>query len=411
MVDQYSISLAVIGGLVLLIGLFSAAIRAGRVPASESLIALMAGVILGPEVTGALDVHRWGDPAKILERVAEVTLAIGLMALALHIPKENLFRRIGTVSILLGLLMPLMWLTSGLLTYVSTGLPFLIALLAGACMAPTDPVVSSSVIQGAAAERDLPDALRTTLAEEAGFNDGLAYPLVFLPMLLLTKSTPHALQEWLVHVILWQVVVAVAVGAAVGYSAGRLLEGALKLHSIEKTSALAYTLSLSVVTLGVSRLIGTDGLLAVFVAGIAFDLAVKKRERLEEEGIQEAMSRFLTLPVFAMFGLVLPWKEWGALGWGAVALVAGVLLLRRLPWILLLHPILKSVRGFRPALFLGWFGPLGVAPMYYGLVAMRHTGRYSVWVVVSLVVAASVVAHGLTAAPLTRLYGRVTHRE
>ncbi len=87
------------------------------------------------------------------------------------------------------------------------------------------------------------------------------------------------------------------------------------------------------------------------------------------------------------------------LGWRAPLLVVSILLLRRLPIVLLLHPLLGRVRGIREALFLGWFGPIGVAALVYGIFALSRTGHEHVWTITSLLIAASVVAHGLTATP------------
>lgn len=104
-----------------------------------------------------------------------------------------------------------------------------------------------------------------------------------------------------------------------------------------------------------AKLIGTDGILAVFVAG--------------------------------------------------VALVVAVLLFRRLPTLLVLNPLLDRVRGTRDALFLEWFGPIGVAALYYANLARRETGAEAAWVVSSLIVCVSVLAHGVTPTPFTKLYG------
>lgn len=402
---DYTGSLVIIGTLVLVLGLFSGFLRA-RVPLSEPLVALGAGVMFGPYVTGLLDVARWGEVHKILERAAEVTLAIALMGVALRIPKKDIFRRIRTVAVLLLLMMPVMALASGLLVLAFAGLPLLVSLLAGACLAPTDPVVSSTVVVGKPAEDSLPDHLKSSLSEESGFNDGLAYPLVFLPILLLQHPPGAALWQWAWEIVLWKVGFACVLGAIIGVGAGKLFEFALKQEVIEKTSVLGYTLALSIASLGIARLSGTDGLLAVFVTGIAFDLSVKESEQTEEEGMQEAMERFFTIPIFVLFGVVLPLKDWLGLGLAGVGLALGVLLLRRLPWMLLLRPLLRDVRSRKDALFLGWFGPLGVAPIYYGSLVLSRTEHYAVWPVVSLVVTASVLAHGVTSLPFTRWYAR-----
>src|SRR5918997_5939828 len=138
----------------------------------------------------------------------------------------------------------------------------------GAVVTPTDPVGSSTIVTGDLAEKNLPDRVRYSLSAESGANDGLAYPFVFLPILLLSRPPEEALSHWLTHTLLWEVGVAVVFGVLIGYGAGRLLEWAHGKGSMEQTSFLAYTLALSLVVLGGAKLLGSDGILAVFVAGV-----------------------------------------------------------------------------------------------------------------------------------------------
>ena len=390
--------------MVLVIGLLSGAIR--RSILSEPLVALLAGILLGPAVLGLLDPAEWGRQETILEQAARLTLAISLMGVALRLPKREPLRGWRSLAVLLALVMPLMWLVSGLLVYLILGVPFLVALLVGAVVTPTDPVVSSTIVTGELAEENLPDRLRYTLSGESGANDGLAYPFVLLPILLLSRPPGEALSHWLTHTLLWEVGAAVVFGALVGYGAGRLLEWAQGEGTIERTSFLAYTIALSLAVLGSAKLLGTDGVLAVFVAGLAFDAAVSESDRAEEERVQEAVNRFFILPVFVLLGLAIPWEEWIELGWAGLLLVLAVLLLRRPPAVLALKPLLGRVGGTRDALFLGWFGPIGVAALFYANLAVREAGVEEAWVVGSLVICASILAHGLSATPLTRLYGR-----
>jgi len=402
-VASLNISLLVVGGLVLLLGLLSGLAR--RIPLSEPLVALVVGALLGPTVLGWLDVASWGNQEVILEQAARLTLAIGLMGVALRLPKGYVRRQWRPLAVLLGLVMPLMWLASGLLAYALLGVPFWVAMLIGAVVTPTDPVVSTTIVTGAVAERNLPDRLKRIISAESGANDGLAYPLVFLPLLLLERPPGEALLHWLTRTMLWEVGGAVLLAVLVGYGAGRLLQWAEAEHTIEETSLIAYSLSLSLAVLGGAKLLGTNGILAVFVAGIAFDAATGS-EQEEEHQIQEAVNRFFILPIFVLLGLMLPWREWLELGWRGVLLVGAVMLLRRLPAVLALNPLLRVTRGRGDALFLGWFGPIGVAALYYATLAQGRTGLDVVWVVGSLVVCTSVLVHGVSAAPLTELYGR-----
>lgn len=107
------------------------------------------------------------------------------------------------------------------------------------------------------------------------------------------------------------------------------------------------------------------------------------------------------LPVFALLGLMLPWREWAALGWKGTLPALSVLLLR---------PLLSPLHRVRDALLIGWFGPIGVGSLFYATLARRETGGELPWTVGSLLVVASVVAHGLSATPLTRAQERAAAR-
>lgn len=107
-----------------------------------------------------------------------------------------------------------------------------------------------------------------------------------------------------------------------------------------------------------------------------------------------------------LFGLMIPVSEWWSLGWSGLGLAIAVLLLRRLPVIFLLRPMIPDWKPLPIAGLAGWFGPIGIAAVYYGAFIQRETGSEMAWIVGSLLVAASLIAHGMTAAPLGRLYGR-----
>ncbi|CAN5245444.1 sodium:proton antiporter [soil metagenome] len=404
-----NVALLTIGGLVLLVGLFSSPIK--RSLLSAPIVALLLGVLLGPAVFGMLDPAEWGSQETILEQAARLTIAISLMGIALRLPSGYPFSRWRPLAVMLGPVMVLMWLVSGMLVYLILGLPFWVAMLVGAVITPTDPVISSTIVQGDMAEDNLPGRVRHLLSGESGANDGLAYPLVFLSLLMIERPPADALTHWLTHVVLWEVGAAVALGAVMGYAAGCLLGRAEDKGNIEQPSYLAYTLALSLAVLGGTKLLGTDGLLAVFAAGIALNVAVDTEDDTQEERMQEAVNRFFVLPVFVLLGLALPWQQWLELGWAGLLLVAAVLLLRRLPAVLAVTPIVPQARGLRDALFLGWFGPIGVAALFYASLSLREIGAEEVWVVGSLAICASILVHGVSAAPLTRLYGRTAKDE
>ena len=152
-----------------------------------------------------LDLAELGDQTAILEQAALVTLGVALVGVALRLPVGYASRQWRLLIVLLGVVMPLMWLGSGLLAYLILGLPLWVAALVGAIVTPTDPVVASSIVAGGVAERNLPAKLRNAISAESGFNDGLALPFVVLPVLVLTEPPGEVLSHWLTHTILLEI--------------------------------------------------------------------------------------------------------------------------------------------------------------------------------------------------------------
>jgi NhaP-type Na+/H+ or K+/H+ antiporter len=180
----------------------------------------------------------------------------------------------------------------------------------------------------------------------------------------------------------------------------------LKGKRASEWSFFAYTIALALLVLGAARSMGIDAILAVFVAGVAYRMVKVKEKQQEEQKSQEAISKFFVFPFFALFGALAPWEEWWELGWKGVAVAALILLLRRLPWMLLLSPLVPELKASKDVWFVGWFGPIGVSTVLYAALAFQKTGHSEGWVVGSLVIFASLLAHGLSSTPLSRRYGR-----
>ena len=401
-----NIALALIGGLTLLLSLTAGLFKSKVYLLSEPMVATFLGILIGPLVWDVLALERWADPQALLEQVARLTVALAVMGAALRLPRKYFQQHARSMAVLLGPGMLLMWIVSGLLIYWLLAWPFWVAMLAGAVVTPTDPVISGALVTGETAKKDIPARLRHSLSAESGANDGGAYPFVFLSILMLQHPPGEALAEWLTRTLLWEVLAAVAAGFAVGYAAGRVQRWSESRDYMEETSLLTLTVALTGVVLGATKLMGTDGILAVFAAGLAFNHVVGRQEEAEMANLQEAGTRLFTFPVFVFFGMALPWADWVELGWTGVAVAALILLLRRLPMTFALQPLLRPLQKMADALLYGWFGPIGIAALFYATLSVRETGEERVWVVGSLVIFSSILAHGMTATPFTKLYGR-----
>lgn len=393
----------VLGGMTLALALLSKWLE--RSPFPPSLVALALGVLLGPHVADVIDLREIGSRGPILEGTARLTLAVGLMGVALRIPAGYARRHWREMSVLIGLGMVLMWATSWLLMYWILGVPPWMAALLGALVTPTDPIAATPIVTGGVAERNVPERIRHAISFESGANDGLGYLFVFLAFLMLSRPQDAAIRHWWTQTLLVDVGVATAFGVALGYASGKLLLAAQRRGSISEQWRLIYTVALGLLAVGAGRLIGSDEVLVVFAAAMMFRAVVTREERAEEEHGQEAVNRFFSVPMFFVVGTAIPWEGWARLGTSGVALAIAILLLRRVPALLVMRPLLRDVR-LADALFMGWFGPIAVAAVYYAALMESRLQAPLIWDVTSLVVVASVVVHGLTGAPLSKRYGR-----
>jgi NhaP-type Na+/H+ or K+/H+ antiporter len=389
-----------IGVLGVLVAALSARIR--TMPISEPLLGLAAGMVLGPAILGALTLAPLPQEHTLLHEASRVLLAVSVMGVALRYPLDDVRRRTRPVLLLLLVVMPGMALVTSSLGWLVLGLPVGAALLLGTALAPTDPVLASSVVTGEPAERDLPARDREILSLESGANDGLALPLV---VAALAVAGPMSGADAVLESV-WQVLGAVVLGVGAGWLGGRALRSGEEHGAADSGPVLFFTIVLALAVLGIAGVMRVDGILAVFVGGLAFNAVSSGRERRTEVPIDEAVNRFAVLPVFVLVGATVPWADWADLGWRGPVLAAGVLLLRRLPFLLLLR---RPIGLGRPdAAYLGWFGPVGVSALFYLTLEADRIGVHAdVLAAGSMVLVASTVAHGVTASPGRVLYRRV----
>lgn len=407
--EQFQLSLLVIGAIVAVLGVLHDPLR--RSPLSAPMLALALGVLLGPRVSGLLSGPGWPNWSGILEQACRLTLAISLMEVGLRVPADYMRRWWRSAVVALTLLMVLMWAVSSALAWLLVGGGWVLAMLIGAAITPTDPVLASTIVSGDLAERNISARLRNTVSYESGGNDGLAYLLATLPVSLMDRPTAAALRHWAAWTLLWEVGGAIVVGAATGYAAAVALEWAKRRGIVRSTSHMAYAAAVALGVLGISSLIHNDAVLAAFAAGRGMSWGLSSIDRLNEERMQEAVTQFFILPVFVLVGVLLPWSAWAERWPTLLGLGAAVLLLRRWPAVLVVKPLMPVLRLRADTMFYGWFGPIGVSAVFYCMFALRHGGHEIVWTVGSLVVTLSILVHGATASWGTRAYGRLAAAE
>lgn len=390
--------LALFAGLLLVLSAFSTLLQ--RLSLPGPLLALAFGVLIGPYALDLIDIEGFGVPmGTLLEEAARITLAVALAGVALRLPHGYWRANIRWIALIIGLGMILMLVVATGVLWALLPVPFVLALLLGAIITPTDPVVVTPIVTGSVAEQRIPQRLRHNLSAESGINDGLAFLFVMLPVLLLTKPE-QAWFELLTTVLLWEILAGAVFGAVTGYLLAKLFVAVKNKGLMEESSYLGFVVPLGLAVLGAAKLLGTDGLLAVFIAAAVFGQVIPQRDETQEGKMDDVVGRFLLLPVFVLIGLALPIEQWVQLGWTAPVVILAAVLGRRLVAVWALRPLLRDIHDRSETLFVSWFGPLGVSSLFYATLAERHTGNHDIFIYATLAIALSVLVHGLSTAPL-----------
>ena len=397
---EFHVVVVLLGVLVLGLGVTADGLK--RAWLTAPLLAVVIGVVVGPEVTGLIELEWLGEPRKVLKDLAELTLAVALTATALQISRSDLRENLRRVGALLLVGMAGMFAVTSLGAWLLLDLPFWGAVLVGAILTPTDPVVASTLVTGSLAERCLPRWLRRSLQMESGANDGLAIIFVLLPVVVVVEGVG----AWATEAV-QEVGIGLAVGAATGPVAAWALRASRRWGGYGEEYVIAVGVGLALLNVAGAELLGGSGILAAFVSALIFSEILHEEAAEPLERMQGAVEKLFILPVFALFGLLLPWDAWAGLGVGGLAFAAWALLLRRPP-VVGTALAATTATGRRGTAFLGWFGPLGVAAMYYVTFAEDyHPEDYeTVFAAATLAIAASIVAHRVSATPWVRRYGR-----
>ncbi|VTS00644.1 sodium:proton antiporter : Sodium/proton antiporter, CPA1 family OS=Dechloromonas aromatica (strain RCB) GN=Daro_2072 PE=4 SV=1: Na_H_Exchanger [Gemmata massiliana] len=408
-----------------------------RAPLSAAMFYLGAGCAIGPAGAGMLDL-RFPAGAVAVERLAGVAVLVSLFTagLKLRVPP-------GDRRWLLPLRLAVLSMTAtvtlvALVGVYLLGLPVGAAVLLGAIISPTDPVLASDV-QVTDAWDD--DRVRFSLTGEAGMNDGTAFPFVLLGLGLLGVHDPGAgWWRWLAVDVVWGVAAGSAVGWALGTGAGKLVLH-LRRHHREAVGLDDFlALGLIALSFGLADLVHGYGFLAVFAAGVALrrvemranggvsreELRERRKEVDEEElatdprtapahmtrqvlRFNEHIERIGEVAVVLVLGSLLSGATFSATGWWFVALL--FLVIRPLAtWAGLVG---ARLRGPQRAL-VGWFGVRGAGSVYYLAFALVHGVPKpladELTRLTLTTVAASIVLHGISVTPLMNLYGRTRVR-
>ena len=364
----------------------------------------------------------------VIEHLTEVTVLVALMGVGLALDRPLRWRERASWRAwspawrLLGIAMPVTIAGVALLAWGPLGIALPAAVLLGAALAPTDPVLASDVqvegptLEGDEEEIDETDEVRFALTSEAGLNDGLAFPFVYAAIFL---ASAGSVSEWLPGWVAWEligkVVVGVVAGVAVGWGLARLAfrspARSLRLAEVgEPLLALAALL----LAYGASELVGGYGFLAVFAC--AMTVRSVERDHDYHRAMHDVINRLeilLTLIVLLGLGFAITKGLLAHLDWkGVVVGLALVLVIRPAAgYVSFLGHRHVGTAGLdhRERLVVAFFGVRGVGSIYYvayAAGAATFPEERWLWSTVGFAIALSVVLHGMLATPVMRRLDR-----
>ncbi|EEQ32521.1 Na+/H+ antiporter [Microsporum canis CBS 113480] len=312
---------------------------------------------------------------------SRLVLGVQLVLAGVQLPSRYLLKEWKSLSLLLGPGMLGMWLCSSLVIYgLVPKLPFLHALAIAACITPTDPVLSNSIVKGKFADKNIPRPLQRIIIAESGANDGLGYPFLFFAMYLIQYTEAggarKAMGLWFGETWGYTILLSVVYGVAVGWVAKELLHWAEENKYIDRESFLVFAVALALFIIGTCGMIGSDDVLACFIAGNVFTIDDWFRLETLDDSLQPTIDMLLNLSVFMWFGAVCPWPIFLNNDiipiYRLVSLGILILLLRRIPVVFAMHKYIHQIEEFRQAAFVGFFGPIGVSAIFYLYVSLEY---------------------------------------
>ncbi len=382
--------------VLLVVAIFSSLI--GKLPISFQMIFVVAGMLVGWFITGYVDVTQ-PPYSTIIFLIAEIALVLVLFSDASRVGLKALENRLSTrlltiglpITIILGVIIAIL---------IFPGIPWWVAGIIGAALAPTDAALGQIVVQN----KKVPERIRSTIEIESGLNDGGSVPflLVFIAIGLAAEAFKPTI--YFIQVAFQQIGFGILAGLVVGLLGGWLVLKAKDKEWITPEFQRIAFLAMAILTFLIADELGGSGFIAAFIGGLALGYVVKDAGKILID-FSETEGQLLNLGVFFLLGIVvLPLLfniTWQIILYAVLSLT----IIRMLPVAI---SLIGTKLGRDTVLFIGWFGPRGLASIVLGLLALEElkvfSGDTTFITVVFVTVLLSVFAHGLTASPLSNLY-------
>jgi NhaP-type Na+/H+ or K+/H+ antiporter len=390
-------------GLVFAVGLVLWGLASARLT-QWNVSAPLAFVVLGLVSVNVLGVVHVKTSSDTVREIAEFALAFVLFSDAARVNVHALRHDAAIPTRLLGIGLPLtigLGIAAALVCFTTLD-PWLAAII-GAALAPTDAALGALVVD----DERVPGRVRRALNVESGLNDGLASPVVTLFIVGAVEATNVVVHEQIGQA-LRDLGLGVLVGVAVGVVGGRLLGRERRVGWASESFVPIAVAGLALAAFLTARELDVNGFVAAFVGGLAFGAVGRDTPERAEDAMRlvALVGEVLSLLLWFLFGAFLVNVLEAAPAGIVVYAFLSVTVVRMLP---VAVSLFRSRLHASTVLFIGWFGPRGLASVVFGLLAFdglpRHDGSVVLGAIVATVLA-SVVLHGISAGPLVAAYSK-----
>ncbi|ARV59953.1 sodium:proton exchanger [Nostocales cyanobacterium HT-58-2] len=412
MVDVYIINLFIIGLLLVIVTLLSGWIS--RLPLSFAIIYLLVGILLGPYGFGLIQLRRTGVfNAELLQRLTEFVVIISVYSCGLKIVRPLQLRVWDITARLIVFLMPISIFVLAIVGKFFLGMNWGEAILLGAILAPTDPVLASEVQLTDTKDQD---ELRFGLTSEGGLNDALAFPFVYFGIYALKDDNwNNWFKQWVAIDLIWAIAAGIGMGIVVTKAIVWIDKKIQKRRPVDELMEDFLAIGTILLTYSLTEIINGYGFLAVFVAGLIVQRSYRNSEKtLAQLEFIERLEKLLEIGTILLLGSILLFQP--MLNYATQSLLVIVLLFLVIrpigAWIStigkrLQKPQRRSLHSGTRLLF-GWFGIRGVGSLYYLAYALGkglkgEIGEQISWITYTTIVV-SVIVHGMSATPLMNWY-------
>lgn len=398
--------------------LFSDLIR-NRAHLSEPPLATFAGIAFGPRGATVLNpIDEWGWADNLTQELARVITGVQCFAVGIDLPAGYVKRHWKSLALLLGPNMIAGWMISAVIIYLVLSTTWVNAMIVAACLTPTDPVLSASVIAETRFSQRIPKRIRNLLAAESGCNDGTAFPFLYAALYAaLASSAAEGTRKWFTDLLIWQCLFGIAVGITIGLIANKLLRYSEAKGFVQESTLFVFYFLLAIFCVAVGSTLGLDDFLVCFTAGTAFCWDGWFSKRTARMKLSSILDLMINSTFFVYFGSIIPWSLYhDNLSVGKMLLcVSLVLALRRLPVMIALKRFIPDLHTYHEASFTGHFGPIGVGALFLAIEArarletgtslpLPHPPKDSpnsvaletIWPAVCFMVLSSIIVHGFS---------------